>query len=92
VTSVPDRGASAAAATAELAPPPGHGRERTLAAYNLVGGAWVRAGVIHVNSPTTGAEVYVPFGGIKASGWGPREQARAALDFYTESVTVYEDV
>ena len=49
------------------------------------------AGVIHINSPTTGAEVYVPFGGIKGSGWGPHEQGRAALDFYTESVTVYED-
>jgi aldehyde dehydrogenase (NAD+) len=40
-----------------------------------------RAGVIHINSPTTGAEVYVPFGGIKASGWGPHEQGRAALEF-----------
>ena len=50
-----------------------------------------QAGVIHVNSPTTGAEVYVPFGGIKASGWGPHEQGRTALDFYTESVTIYED-
>jgi aldehyde dehydrogenase (NAD+) len=51
----------------------------------------MQAGVIRVNSATTGAEVYTPFGGIKASGWGPREQGRAALDFYTESVTVYED-
>jgi alpha-ketoglutaric semialdehyde dehydrogenase len=50
-----------------------------------------QAGVIHINSSTTGAEVYVPFGGIKASGWGPHEQGRAALEFYTESVTVYED-
>jgi acyl-CoA reductase-like NAD-dependent aldehyde dehydrogenase len=24
-----------------------------------------------------------------ASGWGPREQGRAAMEFYTESVTVY---
>lgn len=51
----------------------------------------VQAGVIHVNSTTTGAEVYVPFGGIKGSGWGPHEQGRAALDFYTETVTVYQD-
>jgi alpha-ketoglutaric semialdehyde dehydrogenase len=50
-----------------------------------------QAGVIHVNSPTTGAEVHVPFGGIKASGWGPHEQGRAAIEFYTESVTIYED-
>jgi aldehyde dehydrogenase (NAD+) len=50
-----------------------------------------QAGVIHINSATTGAEVYVPFGGVKASGWGPHEQGRAALEFYTQSVTVYED-
>lgn len=50
-----------------------------------------QAGVLHVNSPTTGTEVHVPFGGIKASGWGPHEQGRAARDFYTESITVYQD-
>jgi acyl-CoA reductase-like NAD-dependent aldehyde dehydrogenase len=51
-----------------------------------------QAGVIHVNSTTTGAEVHVPFGGIKASGWGPHEQGRAAMEFYTECVTVYQDL
>ena len=51
----------------------------------------VRAGIIRVNSTTTGAEVYVPFGGIKSSGWGPKEQGRAALDFYTDIATVYVD-
>ncbi len=45
----------------------------TLATAQRFVGA-VQAGVIHVNSTTTGAEVYVPFGGIKASGWGPHEQ------------------
>ena len=50
-----------------------------------------RAGVIHVNSATTGAEVHVPFGGIKASGWGPHEQGRAAIEFYTDVSTVYLD-
>jgi aldehyde dehydrogenase (NAD+) len=35
--------------------------------------------------------MHVPFGGIKSSGWGPHEQGRAALDFYTEVVTVYQD-
>ena len=52
-------------------------------------GAAGSAASAHVNSTTTGAEVHVPFGGIKASGWGPREQGRAAMEFYTESVTVY---
>jgi alpha-ketoglutaric semialdehyde dehydrogenase len=49
------------------------------------------AGILHVNSQTAGAEVHVPFGGIKSSGFGPHEQGRAALEFYTEVVTVYQD-
>ncbi len=51
----------------------------------------IGAGIIHVNSQTAGADVHVPFGGIKGSGWGPHEQGRAAMDFYTEAVTVYQD-
>jgi aldehyde dehydrogenase (NAD+) len=50
-----------------------------------------QAGILHVNSPTPGADVHVPFGGIKGSGWGPHEQGRAAIEFYTELVTVYQD-
>ena len=49
------------------------------------------AGLIHVNSQTAGADVHVPFGGIKASGFGPHEQGRAAIEFYTDTVTVYVD-
>jgi aldehyde dehydrogenase (NAD+) len=52
----------------------------------------LQAGIIHVNSQTAGAEVHVPFGGIKESGYGPHEQGRAAIEFYTEEVTVYQDV
>jgi acyl-CoA reductase-like NAD-dependent aldehyde dehydrogenase len=52
----------------------------------------LRAGIIHVNSQTAGADVHVPFGGVKESGYGPHEQGRAALQFYTEEVTVYQDV
>ncbi len=51
----------------------------------------LQAGIIHVNSQTAGAEVHVPFGGIKQSGYGPHEQGRAAIEFYTEEVTVYQD-
>ena len=54
--------------------------------------AEAQAGLLHVNSQTAGAEVHVPFGGIKSSGWGPHEQGRAALEFYTEVVTLYQDV
>ena len=50
-----------------------------------------QAGLLHVNSQTAGAEVHVPFGGLKASAFGPHEQGRAAIEFYTETVTVYVD-
>jgi aldehyde dehydrogenase (NAD+) len=52
----------------------------------------VEAGLLMVNRQTAGADVHVPFGGIKGSGFGPHEQGRAALEFYTEVVTVYQDV
>ena len=52
----------------------------------------LEAGLLHVNSQTAGADVHVPFGGIKGSGFGPHEQGRAALEFYTEVITVYQDV
>jgi acyl-CoA reductase-like NAD-dependent aldehyde dehydrogenase len=52
----------------------------------------LEAGLLHVNSQTAGADVHVPFGGMKSSGFGPHEQGRAAMDFYTEVVTVYHDV
>ena len=51
----------------------------------------LEAGILHVNSQTAGADVHVPFGGLKGSAWGPHEQGRAAMEFYTESVTVYQD-
>jgi alpha-ketoglutaric semialdehyde dehydrogenase len=52
----------------------------------------LQAGILHVNSQTAGADVHVPFGGTKASGHGPHEQGRAAIEFYTEEVTIYQDV
>jgi aldehyde dehydrogenase (NAD+) len=52
----------------------------------------IEAGIVRVNGQTAGADVHVPFGGVKSSGFGPHEQGRAAIEFYTELVTVYEDV
>jgi alpha-ketoglutaric semialdehyde dehydrogenase len=52
----------------------------------------IEAGIIRVNGQTAGVDVHVPFGGIKGSGFGPHEQGRAAMEFYSEVVTVYEDV
>jgi aldehyde dehydrogenase (NAD+) len=51
----------------------------------------VRAGIVHVNSQTAGAEVHVPFGGLRGSSYGPHEQGRAAIEFYTQEKTVYLD-
>ena len=42
-------------------------------------------------SPTTGGEAQVPFGGMKATGIGQREQGSVALDFFTEIKAVYVD-
>lgn len=49
----------------------------------------VEAGVTMVNLPTAGLDFHVPFGGIKASSMGPREQGFTAYEFYTASRTAY---
>lgn len=49
----------------------------------------VHAGLIRVNAATTGLEPHVPFGGSRGSSFGPREQGRAALDFFSETRTIY---
>ena len=49
----------------------------------------IEAGVVHVNSETTGAEPHVPFGGMKRSSSHSREQGKAAREFYTDTKTVY---
>jgi alpha-ketoglutaric semialdehyde dehydrogenase len=47
------------------------------------------AGMVMVNLPTAGVDYHVPFGGRKASSYGPREQGRYAAEFYTTVKTVY---
>jgi len=49
----------------------------------------VDVGIAHVNQPTLGGEVHLPFGGVKASGIGPHEQGRDAVDFFTKVKSVY---
>ncbi len=51
----------------------------------------LEAGITYVNAPTIGAEVHLPFGGVKKTGNGHREGGNAALDFYTTWKTVYVD-
>ncbi|MBU1374937.1 MAG: aldehyde dehydrogenase family protein [Alphaproteobacteria bacterium] len=48
-----------------------------------------RAGMVMVNLPTAGVDPHVPFGGQKASSYGPREQGRYAAEFYTTVKTAY---
>jgi aldehyde dehydrogenase (NAD+) len=48
-----------------------------------------RSGMVMVNLPTAGVDYHVPFGGTKGSSYGPREQGRSAIDFYTTSKTTY---
>lgn len=51
----------------------------------------IETGMTHINSPTTGGEAHIPFGGLKGTGIGEREQGSTALDFYTELKVVYVD-
>ena len=46
-------------------------------------------GMTQVNAPTIGGEGHLPFGGIKATGVGPREMGPEAWRFYAEPKTVY---
>ena len=45
-------------------------------------------GVVYVNAPTIGAEIQVPFGGMKNTGNGHREAGPQAMDEFTEWKTV----
>ncbi|RJF92185.1 aldehyde dehydrogenase family protein [Noviherbaspirillum saxi] len=48
-----------------------------------------QAGMVMVNLPTAGVDYHVPFGGRKGSSYGPREQGKAAREFYTTVKTSY---
>ena len=47
--------------------------------------------ITYVNAGTTGAEVHLPFGGMKQTGNGHREAGQAALDVFTEWKSIYVD-
>jgi acyl-CoA reductase-like NAD-dependent aldehyde dehydrogenase len=48
----------------------------------------IEAGMVRVNGDTTGVDPHAPFGGMKGSSSGSREQGPAAREFYTEIKTV----
>jgi aldehyde dehydrogenase (NAD+) len=48
-------------------------------------------GIFYVNAPTIGAEVHLPFGGVKETGNGHREAGVAGIDVFTEWKSIYID-
>lgn len=48
----------------------------------------IESGMVRVNSESAGVELQAPFGGMKYSSTGSREQGEAAKEFYTTSKTV----
>ena len=61
-----------------------HGRD--LGRASRVAAA-MTTGLRRVNAPTPGVDYYAPFGGEGQSSFGPREQGRAAREFFTSSTT-----
>lgn len=49
----------------------------------------MKTGCVMVNLPTAGTDYHVPFGGRKKSSYGPREQGRVAVEFFTAMKTSY---
>lgn len=47
------------------------------------------AGIVYINLPTSGAEIQLPFGGVKNTGNGHREAGWMAMDYCTEWKSVY---
>ena len=47
------------------------------------------AGIVYINLPTSGAEIQLPFGGVKQTGNGHREAGWTAMDYCTEWKAVY---
>ncbi len=51
----------------------------------------IEAGITYINSSTIGAEVHLPFGGVKGTGNGTREAGILGVDEFSEIKTVYID-
>ena len=50
----------------------------------------LESGITYINAPTIGAEVHLPFGGVKQTGNGHREGS-GSIDFFTTWKAVYVD-
>jgi alpha-ketoglutaric semialdehyde dehydrogenase len=51
----------------------------------------LESGIVYVNAPTIGAEIQLPFGGVKNTGNGHREAGPTAMDEFTEWKSIYVD-
>ncbi|HVY63044.1 MAG TPA: aldehyde dehydrogenase family protein, partial [Planctomycetota bacterium] len=51
----------------------------------------IEAGITYVNGPTIGAEVHLPFGGVKETGNGHREAGPQVYDVFSEWKAIYVD-
>jgi len=51
----------------------------------------IEAGITYINGPTIGAEVHLPFGGVKNTGNGHREAGVTAIDIFSEWKSVFVD-
>jgi acyl-CoA reductase-like NAD-dependent aldehyde dehydrogenase len=51
----------------------------------------IEAGITYINVPTIGAEIQLPFGGVKGTGNGHRESSHVVLDMFSEWKSVYVD-
>jgi acyl-CoA reductase-like NAD-dependent aldehyde dehydrogenase len=49
----------------------------------------IESGLVYINAPTTGAEIHMPFGGMKASGNGHRELGKKAVEEFSETKTIF---
>ncbi|MFL5654474.1 MAG: aldehyde dehydrogenase family protein, partial [Ktedonobacteraceae bacterium] len=49
----------------------------------------IESGLVYFNAPTTGAEIHLPFGGMKASGNGHRELGTHAVEEFSETKSIF---
>ncbi len=49
----------------------------------------IESGLVYINAATTGSEIHLPFGGMKASGNGHRELGSSAVEEFSEIKSVF---
>src|SRR5260370_29699691 len=49
----------------------------------------IQSGLVYFNAPTTGAEIHMPFGGMKASRNGHRALGTSAVEEFSETKSIF---